>query len=699
MSSEVVINSFFDTHPIFIYSFEDLKIIDANNAACERYGYNSAEFRSMKFSDLNAPLNDDEKDSIDQIDFEKNGIKCTHETSNGEHFDVYLTSHNIEFMGKPARMVVVKETDGIKNIDTNDLSFYTDNILPFAEIDWESFNSIIRWDRDAERLFGWTEEEVKNHSDFTSVFISEKTRKKLEKRFHQAEKNKEKNFKHINKNHTKSGKEILCEWYNSLIYDTDGKLSYVYSMVHDVTEVYQNIDRLKGMRDNYRNLFNSIADAVYIQDFNGKILEINVATQKMFGYKRNEITGVHYSKLAAPGKFDNESFEKLIQKAKQGTSQQMKVWGKRKNGEVFPKHIHMSNANYFGEEVLIVIAKDLSEEYSAKEALKKRNELFIQLFENTPIGIVFLNKHNEIEMANAGFEQLFGYTFDEIKGLELDKVIVADDRREEARRLSESRESFVKESKRVRKDGSLRDVVIYGVPVTLEGKTLAIFGMYIDITEQKEAEKNIQKSLREKEVLLAEIHHRVKNNLAVITGLLELQSYSTENETARAALTDSQRRITSIALIHEKLYQGENFSEIQFDQYLEELTEVIKNSIGHNLKHVEIDILADPVKLTLTQAIPCGLLLNEAVTNAYKHAFNTEKSPKIEITFKEEGKKLYFRIADNGTGFPEGMNEKMNESLGLKLIETLSKQLNGDLKFWNENGGIVEITFEKLNKE
>jgi len=699
MSSKLGVNSFFDTHPIFIYSFEDLKIIDANNAACQRYGYEPAEFRSMKFTDLDAGLKDDQEDPNNQVNFESNGNKRIHQTSSGDRFEVYLTSHNIEFMGKPARMVVVKEKDGIDNNNTNDLSFYTDNILPFAEIDWESFNSIIRWDRDAERLFGWTEEEVKNHPDFTSVFISEKTRKKLEKRFREAEKNKEKNFKHINKNTTKNGREILCEWYNSLIYDHEGKLSYVYSMVHDVTEVYENIDRLKGMRDNYRNLFNSIADAVYIQDLNGKILEINVATQKMFGYKRNEITGEHYSKLAAPGKVDDESFEELTQKAKQGTSQQMKVWGKRRNGEVFPKHIHMSIANYFGEEVLIVIAKDLSEEYSAKEALKKRNELFIQLFENTPIGIVFLNKHNEIEMVNAGFEQLFGYTFDEIKGLELDKVIVADDRREEARRLSESRKSFVKESKRVRKDGSVRDVVIYGVPVTLEGKTLAIFGMYIDITEQKKAEKSIQKSLREKEILLAEIHHRVKNNLAVITGLLELQSYSTESETAKAALRDSQRRITSIALIHEKLYQSDNFSEIQFDQYLEELTEVIKNSIGHHSKSVEIDIYADPVKLTLTQAIPCGLLLNEALTNAYKHAFDIEKSPKIKIIFKENGKNLYFRIADNGSGFPEGMNEKMSESLGLKLIDTLSKQLNGDLKFWNKNGGIVEIKFKKLNKE
>lgn len=699
MSSEVVVNSFFDTHPIFIYSFEDLKIIDANNAACKRYGYNSAEFRSMKFTDLDARLNDEEKDIIDQVDPENNGNRYIHKTSSGERFEVYLTSHNIEFMGKPARMVVVKETDDTRNINSKDLSFYTDNILPFAEIDWEAFNSIIRWDRDAERLFGWTEEEVKKHPDFTSVFISEEVRLKLEKRFREAEDKKEQNFKHINKNYTKNGKEILCEWYNSLIYDHEGKLSYVYSMVHDVTEVYDNIDRLKGMRDNYRNLFNSIADAVYIQDLNGKILEINVATQRMFGYKRSEITGEHYSKLAAPGKFDDESFAKLIQKAKQGTSQQMKVWGKRKNGEVFPKHIHMSIANYFGEEVLIVIAKDLSEEHSAKEALKKRNELFIQLFENTPIGIVFLNKHNEIEMVNAGFEELFGYTFDEIKGLELDKVIVADDRREEARRLSESRESFVKESRRVRKDGSVRDVVIYGVPVTLEGKTLAIFGMYIDITEQKKAEKNIQKSLREKEILLAEIHHRVKNNLAVITGLLELQSYSTESETARAALSDSQRRVTSIALIHEKLYQSENFSEIRFDQYLEELIDVIKKSIGHESNEVDITIDADPVKLTLTQAIPCGLILNETVTNAYKHAFETEKSPKIDITFKENGKMLLFRVADNGSGFPDGMTEKMGESLGLKLIETLSKQLNGDINFWNEDGGIVEIKFEKLNKE
>jgi len=694
MISEQQETSFFDSHPIFIYDFEDMAILDANKPACSAYGFNLEEFRSMAFTDLEVGSSASIPEKGRQIYSFHNGSVRTHKKSDGATFQVHLTAHNVEYMGKPARMVIVKEANEEHSSDDRNVSFYTDNILPFAEIDWEDFNNIVRWDKDAERLFGWTEQEVRNHSDFTSVFITPQEKERLQERFNKAEKNKERSFKHINKNFTKDGKEILCEWYNSIVYDEQGHISFVYSMVHDVTDVYENIDHLKRLRDSYRDLFNSISDAVYIQSLDGTILEMNMATRRMFGYSREEITGEHFSKLAAPGKFDLGEFENIVEKVKAGKSQQFEAWGKRKNGEVFPKHVHISMANYFGKQVFISITKDLSEQFSAREALKKRNELFLQLFENSPIGIVLLNKHNEIEMVNAGFEELFGYNFDELKNLELDKVIVGEGRRKEAMKLSESTEAFVTESKRIHKDGTVKDVIIYGVPVTLEGKTLAIFGMYVDITDKKKAEKKIQKSLREKEILLAEIHHRVKNNLAVITGLLELQSYNTESESARQALVDSQRRVNSISLVHEKLYQSESFSEIQFDNYLEELIKVIKMSIGRSERKVNIEIDADPVELTLTQAIPCGLLLNEVVTNAFKHAFADKENPNIKITFKENDGQLLFRVRDNGVGFPGDMKEHTSDSLGLKLIETLSKQLDGKLEFWNEDGGVVEVKFK-----
>ncbi|MDR9417359.1 sensor histidine kinase [Gracilimonas sp.] len=193
-------------------------------------------------------------------------------------------------------------------------------------------------------------------------------------------------------------------------------------------------------------------------------------------------------------------------------------------------------------------------------------------------------------MVNDGFEQLFGYRESEIKGLELDKLIVPEQDQEEAMRLTES--AHVKETteKRIRKDGTIIDVIIYAVPVVVEKSVVGIYGLYVDITDRKEAEEKVRKSLKEKEMLLAEIHHRVKNNLAVITGLLELQSYSAESESAKKILRDSQMRVHSIAMVHEKLYKSEDFSEIDIKQYFEELSRVIGRTMEKSDVEVSIDI-------------------------------------------------------------------------------------------------------------
>src|SRR5699024_1877828 len=146
-----------------------------------------------------------------------------------------------------------------------------------------------------------------------------------------------------------------------------------------------------------------------------------------------------------------------------------------------------------------------------------------------------------------------------------------------------------------------------------------------------EVEEKVKESLREKEVLLSEIHHRVKNNLAVISGLLELQAYNTDSRAVVDALKESQMRINTIAIIHEKLYQHEDLAAIAFDSYLKELTEIIVDSLRDGSTKIDIHIEADPIELTINQAIPCGLILNELITNAYKHAFSDSKKGNITV--------------------------------------------------------------------
>lgn len=196
-----------------------------------------------------------------------------------------------------------------------------------------------------------------------------------------------------------------------------------------------------------------------------------------------------------------------------------------------------------------------------------------------------------------------------------------------------------------------------------------------NITVQKEAEYRITRSLKEKEVLLSEIHHRVKNNLAVISGLLEMQVWNLSREDVNIApLKESQLRIQSIALVHELLYQSENFSEIRLDQYITKLLAAIRNT-HESEKNVDVITELEKVKLTIQKAIPASLVLNELVVNAYKHAFDGRKEGVIGVKLALSGQEVLLQVEDNGRGLPPDFDPFQQKTLGMTLIKTLVRQI------------------------
>jgi PAS domain S-box-containing protein len=490
---------------------------------------------------------------------------------------------------------------------------------------------------------------------------------------------------------TKNKKVINIHMFGSRIL-MNNKPAVIGVILDDLSQKTA-VDSFKISLESYKTLFDSIGDAIYIQDKNGTFLEVNDGAVELYGYDKSYFIGKHPEVLGAPGKVNLEEMDRYFQLAIEGESQRFNWWGKRKNGEIFPKEIQLNPGFYFGEQVVIGIVKDITDQYYKQERIKESEEMFRQLFKNAPIGIAMLDEHQEVTMINKGFEEIFGYAEDEIVGLNLDKIIVPPGKEEEAESLTKSKKTFEFSTRRIKKDGSSVDVLIYGVPVIVDGRTIAVYGIYVDITDQKKAEEQVKRSLKEKEVLLAEIHHRVKNNLAVITGLLELQGYNTENEDAKKVLKDSQLRINSMALIHEKLYQSERLSEIQFDVYINELLEVIKKSHFSTQKPVEIKIDAEPVPLTITQAIPCGLLLNEIITNSLKHAFPDDRQGEITISFRKTGNRLNLSIGDNGIGLPENHTDLKSKSLGMTLIKTLAKQLEAELFIDTRQGTRYNLIF------
>lgn len=498
---------------------------------------------------------------------------------------------------------------------------------------------------------------------------------------------------------TKQGRTIYLSTYGSTI-QYRGKPAIAGTLL-DVTKDKEVVRKYRSSMETFRDLFDSISDAIYIQDRNGQFLEVNEGAEEMYGYNKDYFIGKTPEFLAAPGKVDLDKTRMLIQKALEGEPQSFEWWGKRKNGEVFPKEVVSNPGTYFGEDVVITIARDISERYKAEEEIRKNEELFRQLFQNAPIAITLMDKRQEVISVNSAFEETFGYETHEIKGLDIDKLIVPEEEGEAAKNISSKifkGDTAFHVGPRLTKNGETVDVLIYGVPVEIDGKIIAIFGIYVDITDRKHAEEKVKKSLKEKEVLLAEIHHRVKNNLAVITGLLELQSYKTESKDATDALKASQMRVNSIALIHEKLYQNENLSEISFDTYLRELTDVVVASLQTETMDISISINSDPVKLTIGQAIPCGLILNELITNAYKHAFKNQDKGNIQIDIINDEGNITLMVKDNGVGISEEISLENPDSLGVQLIRTLSIQLEGDAEFSHSETG-TEFTLQFELKE
>jgi PAS domain S-box-containing protein len=235
-------------------------------------------------------------------------------------------------------------------------------------------------------------------------------------------------------------------------------------------------------------------------------------------------------------------------------------------------------------------------------------------------------------------------------------------------------------------------------PVTDEmGKVVMLIPEGRDISDRKQAEEEIKASLKEKEILLKEIHHRVKNNLLVVSSLLEFQTEYINDPAIIKVFEDSQHRIYSMALIHEKLYQSKNLEKINFGEYIQNLVYNLISSYNITQERIQVEFDIAPVELNIETANPGGLIVNELVSNAFKHAFPDNRGGKLLLKLHQDNsQKIILVIKDNGIGFPPHLDFKNTESLGLQLVCTLAEQLEGEIRLNKENGTTFELIFTEL---
>lgn len=251
-------------------------------------------------------------------------------------------------------------------------------------------------------------------------------------------------------------------------------------------------------------------------------------------------------------------------------------------------------------------------------------------------------------------------------------------------------------------DGEYRWILHHGTPRFHPDHSFAGYiGSCMDITERKGAEDQIKMALEEKETLLQEIHHRVKNNLQVISSLLSLQSRNVKDQYLIEEFKESQNRINTMAFIHENLYQSRDRARVDFAKYTKTLVQYLFNSYGADSR-IKLTIDIGDILFNVDKAISCGLIINELVSNSLKHAFPKGKEGEIKVSFhpvgdedaKDENPDKYeLVVSDTGVGFPGNLDFQNTESLGLQLVNALTKQLRADIEFHKKSGTEFRITF------
>lgn len=358
------------------------------------------------------------------------------------------------------------------------------------------------------------------------------------------------------------------------------------------------------------------------------------------------------------------------------------------------------------------LEKEVAERKLAETELAQQRSFLRQVIDLNPNFVFAKDWEGHFTLVNQAIANAYGTSVENLLGktdadFNLNKEEVEWFRRNDLNVISTQKVEFIPEEVLTDAEGQVRWLQTIKRPiVSPDGTASQVLGISTDITARKQAEKALQQaleqikiSLHEKEVLLKEIHHRVKNNMQVITSLLNLQSKAIKDELSLSVFRDSQNRVKSMALIHETLYQSKDLSRINFTEYLEKLVAHVSRSYRIRPEAVKININVDHVSLPIDTAVPCGLIINELASNSLKYAFPADTQGEINITFGRADSHYLLRVSDTGVGLPADFDLERGTSLGMKLVRMLSGQLCGELECRNGIGTTFEIKFPEEKVE
>ncbi|MDZ7961501.1 MAG: PAS domain S-box protein [Aulosira sp. DedQUE10] len=517
------------------------------------------------------------------------------------------------------------------------------------------------------------------------------------------------------------GSYLYLEVIGHAQFNADGKVIRLYGTAQDVTARQEALNERRlaeqALQENeafLRSIYSGVGLSIFVVDVvddDFRFVGLNPAHESLTGFSTDEVSGktpeqVFPAKAAAAIR---QHYQDCVMAGETITYEECLPF-QGKDTWWITSLTPLKNENSL---IYRIIGNSLN--ISDRKHAEQILELQSVITRNMAEGICLVRARDDVFVyTNPKFEQMFGYDPGELIGHHVSIVNYADahttpeavNQAIRAALLEHGETSY--EIQNLKKDGtsfwccataSVFDHPEYGT---------VFVAVQQDITEQKKAEDKLKASLKEKEVLLKEMHHRVKNNLGIVSSLLQMQCRRIQDSQATSILHDSQNRIASIALVHEKLYGSDNLSDIDFAQYILDLTTHLFKSYNFSSSNIQLNIQVDPVKLDIETAIPCGLIINELVSNALKYAFPVQHEGEIQVKCYQKCESsskilhqhdLILIIRDNGVGLPADFESKKSKTLGMTLLRGLVKQLRGTIQIHSQQGTEFKIIFSKSKAE